>query len=79
MDFGNHHFSYFFNKQQNAYENRKAKLSLSCKDINCFELMGFAHVRFSPFNFSKESLKKRICKNTRISENLSKTNIMLTF
>ena len=68
MDFKNHHLSHFFKKHKNAYETLKAESSLLYKDFHCFELMGFAYVRFSPFNFSKKSLKKRICKNTRISK-----------
>ena len=79
MDLGYHQFSYFFKKRKNAFETRKTKLSLSYEDFHCFELMGGTHVRFPPFNFSKKSLKKRICKNTRISENLIKTNVISTF
>ena len=79
MDLGSHVFSYFFKKRKNAYETRKAELSLSYGDFQCFELMGFAHVRFSALNFPKKSLKKRICENTRISDNHIKTNIISTF
>ena len=79
MDFENHHFSYFFKKRKNTYTNRKVKISISYKDFHCFELMGFAHVRFLPFAFSKKLLKKLTCDKTRISENLIKTNIISTF
>ena len=78
MDLENHHFSYFFKKRKNTYINRKVKLSISYKDFHCFELMGFAHVRFSPFDFSKKSFKKLTCEKTRISEKPIKTNIIST-
>ena len=58
MDIENQFVSYVFKKQKNAYEHRN--------DFHCHELIGFAHVRFSPFDFSKKSFKKRICENTRI-------------
>ena len=65
MDLENHHFSHFFKTRKNAYKNTKVKLSISYKDFHCFELMGFAHVRFLPFKFSKKSLNKLTCeKNT---------------
>ena len=64
MDLENHHFSYFFKQRKNAYINRKVKLSISYKDFHCFEPMGFAHVRFFPFDFSKKSLK-----NTHLRKN----------
>ena len=79
MDLENHNVSSFFKKRKNAYETRKAESSLSYKDFHCFELMGFAHVRFSALNFPKKSLKTHICENTRISENRIKTNIISTF
>ena len=78
MDFENHHFSHFFKKGKNTYKNTKVKLSISYKDFHCFELMGFAHVRFLPFKFSNKSLKKLTCEKTRISENPIKTNIIST-
>ncbi len=78
MDLENHYFSYCFKKTKNAYENRKAKSSLSYKDFNCCELMGFAYVRFYHCKFSKKSLNKRISKNTRISKNPVKTNKITT-
>ena len=78
MDIENHHFSCFFKKQKNTYTNRKVKLSISYKDFHCFELMGFAHVRFVPFQLSKKSKKKQTCEKTRISENTVKTNIIST-
>ena len=45
----------------------KVKLLISDKDFHCFEPMGFAHVRFFPFDFSKKSFKKLTCEKTRIS------------
>ena len=78
MDLENHHFSHFFRKRKNTYTNRKVKLSISYKDVHCFEPMGFAHVRFLPFDLSKKSLKKITCEKTRISENPIKTNIIST-
>ena len=79
MDFENHHVSYLFQKRKNTYMNRKVELSISYKDFHCFELMGFAHVRFSPFDFSKKSFKKLTCEKTRISKKPIKTNIISTF
>ena len=78
MDLDNHHFSYIFKKRKNTYAKRKVKLSISYKDFHCFQVMGFAHLRFLPFNFSKKSVKKLTCEKTRISENLIKTNIIST-
>ena len=79
MDFENHHFSYFFKKRKNTYTNRKVKLSISYGDFHCFELMGFAQVRFLPPDFSKKTLKKLTCEKTHISVNPIKTNIISTF
>ena len=62
MDLENHHFLYFFEKQKNTYTERKVKLSISYKDFHCFELMGFAHVRFLPFKFLKKSKKNKHAK-----------------
>ena len=59
--------------------NREVKLSISYKDFHCFELMGFAHVRFSPFDLFKEIVQKLTCDKTRISEKTIKTNIISTF
>ena len=78
MDLENHHFSHFFKKGKNTYKNTKVKLSISYKDFHCFQLMGFAHLHFSPFNFSKKLVKKLTCEKTRISENPIKTNIIST-
>ena len=58
----------YFPKNENAYINRKVKLSISYKDFHCFELMGFAHIRFSLFDVSKKSFKKLTCEKTRFSE-----------
>ena len=79
MDLENYHFSYFFKRRKNTNINRKVKLSISYKDFHCFELMGFAHIRFSPFDVSKKSFKKLTSEKTRISENHIKPNIISTF
>ena len=79
MDFENHHFSYFFEKQKKVDLNRKVKLSISQKDFHCFELMGFANARFLPFDFSKKSLKKHTCEKTNFLEKRINTNEISTF
>ena len=67
MDFENHHFLYFFEKRKNTKKNRKVKLSLSYNDFHCFQLMGFAHVRFSLFDSPKKSFKKLTCEKNNVS------------
>ena len=67
MDLTNYHVSYCFEKLKNAYINRKVKLSILYRDFHCFEPMGFAHVRFFLFDFSKKSLNKLTCEKTHIS------------
>ena len=66
-------------KQKSTYTNRAVKLSISHKDYNCFEPMGFAHVRFSPFDSSDNSFKNLTCAKTRISENPIKPNKISSF
>ena len=68
MDFENHHFSYFFEKQKKTYLNRKVKLSISHKDFHCFEPMGFSHVRVSSNFFSPKTQKKHTREKTYFSE-----------
>ena len=68
-----HHCSNFFKKQKKAYGNRKAKLSISYKIFNCFELMGFAHVRFFPSIFSKNRSKNASSKTHVFQKTLLKS------
>ena len=55
MDLGHHYSLYLFKKSKSADTNKKSENVNFVKDFHCFELMGFAHVCFLPFEFSKAS------------------------
>ena len=48
------------------------KLSISYGDFHCFELMGFAHVRFPPFDFSNHSFRKLTDEKHAFQKNILK-------
>ena len=79
MDFENHHFLYFFEKQKNTKKNRKAKLSLSYKDFHCFQLMGFTSDRVSSDFLVQKSPKKHTREKRHFSGKPIKTNKISTF
>ena len=56
MDVEYHHFSYVFQKTKKRVRNSKSRIVTFVQDFHCFELIGFAHVRFSALNFPKKSL-----------------------
>ena len=76
MDLGNHHLVYVFEQRKNTNTNRKLKVSISYKDFNCFEPMGFAHVHFFPFDFSNHSFKKLTSEKRHFrTQNKTKHNV----